>query len=233
MNVTEAIDQVLRRTDNVTESEADYDERRQRLLEYLREVFEEIWWLNDHQFRRRSTTVTVPAMAGVIEVPTRSLGTYGGIYLNKAAHGIGRQLEEKPEQVIFDLQATDYSTALPEIYAYSGSSGAPNYLPQIIIPINSSAVTLDVKYLANPPTLDEKANVENLKELPEKYHQTVLIPGLRAKARESTADNRWQNSVREWEKAKEWFLREERRFQGTFRQLPSFFGRARAGGYSN
>lgn len=231
MNVTEAIDQVLRRTDNVTESEADYADRRQRLLEYLREVFEEIWWLNDFQFRRQSSSVTMTVGTGRVAVPSRSLGTYGGIYLNKAAHALGRQLEEVPEQVIFDLQASNYTTSEPEQFAFSGFTGAPDYLPYIITAINSKAVTFDVHYLLDPPTLDEGTNVENLKLLPEKYHQTVLIPGLRAKARESTADNRWQNSVREWEKAKEWFMREERRFQGTFRQLPSFFGQRRLGGY--
>lgn len=228
MTVSEAIDQVLRRTDNVTEGEGDYDERRQRHLEYLRETFQEIWWLNDHQFRRTSASVVMPTGAGTIEVPSRSLGTYGGIYLNRVAHGVGRQLEEVPEQVIFDLRASNYSTTEPDCFAFSGFTGAPTYLPRIITALNSGPVTFDVYYLLDPPTLDEGTNNESLKLLPEKYHQTVLIPGMRAKARESTSDNRWQTSLQEFEKAKVWFLREERRFQGTFRQLPSFFGQ-RAG----
>ena len=75
------------------------------------------------------------------------------------------------------------------------------------------------------PSVTVQGHLDEIKRIPEKYHQPVLIPGMRAKARESKGDARWQRAIQEFAAGKKWIKMEEQRFQGEWRQLPSFFGR--------
>jgi len=228
VNVTEIIDQVIARDDNISEVSADNDQRRQRHLEYLREVVAEVWWRRDWTFKKTRATVTIPAGQGYGSVPPdfSSLGNFGGVYYPIGGLSDGRKLEMVPESVIVEYREVNYTASgPPEIFALFGQDPI-TYLQYIQIPINAAEVTLTVWYQPNPPTIDESANVENIKKIPEKYHQLVVVPGLRAKARESKGDARWQASVGEYEKGMIWMQTEENRFQGDpVRQVPSFFGR--------
>lgn len=81
---------------------------------------------------------------------------------------------------------------------------------------------------AGTATLDiDRANRAVLR-VPEKYHQTVLTWGLRAKLRESKGDARFEFAQGEFAKGLTHMLKEEARFQGSFRRLPSFFGSDRS-----
>lgn len=227
MNVTEIINQVLARDDNVSETDADNATRRTRLLEYLREVVAEVWWRRDWTFKKKRDTVTVPAGQGYVSLPAdfASIGIYGGVYLPRGGgSGDGAKLEMKPESVITDVRESGVSNSLPTVYALFGQDPT-TYLQYIQIPTNPGAVTLAIWYQPNQPTIDEGANVENINMIPSKYHQLVIVPGLRAKARESKGDARWQTAIADYEKGFVWMQSEENRFQGEYRQLPSFFGR--------
>lgn len=226
MNVTEIISQVLARDDNISPTDADNATRRQRLLEYLREVESEVWWRRDWTFKKKRDTVTVPSGQGYESLPAdfASFGMYGGVYLPRGGSGDGARLELKPESVITDLREANFSTGQPTIFAIFGQDPT-TFIQRIQIPNNPGDVTLVIWYQPNPPTIDEAANVNAIKAIPEKYHQLVLVPGLRAKARESKGDARWQAEVMNYEKGITWMQTEENRFQGEFRQLPSFFGR--------
>lgn len=221
MNVTQAIDQVLQRTENVGVPTADYVQRRLRLLEYLHEVRDELWWLRDWVWKRRESSVTVPAGAAKVVLPTDfgSIGVFGGCYLPD-----GTKLRLVPEYEIDDGRTGGERTDTPGIWALYDMDTATGrqYLQ---IPQNDGAVELLLKYNARPPDLDEGSNVNNLRLIPEDFHQLVVIPGLRMKARESTGDARWKNSAAEYEKGKRFMLSEDSRHQGQPRHLPSFFGR--------
>jgi len=78
------------------------------------------------------------------------------------------------------------------------------------------------------PSVQLQGHLDDIKQIPEKYHQPVIMPGMRSKARESKGDARWQRSIQEYVAGKKWMKMEEQRFQGEWRQLPGFFGR---GGY--
>lgn len=96
-----------------------------------------------------------------------------------------------------------------------------------------TATTMPVSKISGDDVVAELAgasvslqgHVNDIKRIPEKYHQRVIMPGMRAKARESKGDARWQRAVQEYERGQVFMKREEQRFQGEFRQLPSFFGR--------
>lgn len=224
MNVTAIIDQVLERTDNIVGSPADYLQRRQRLLESLRETADEIWWLRDWPWRSKRNTVTMPLGQGFVAMPTdwSSFGNYGGIYQTLTGGGDGKKLELVVESVIRDDRERDYRTTNPLQYAIFGQDD--DYLPLLQTAINDAEVTLAIWYQMNVPELDEDANNDNIKRIPAKYHQRVVVPGVRYRSRESKGDDRWKNSKAEYEEGKRWMLTEEARLQGQPHQLPSFFG---------
>jgi len=226
VNVTEIVDQVMARDDNISASAADNTNRRTRLTEYLREVEAEVWWRRDWTWKKKRDTVTVPDGVGFTTVPAdfASIGNYGGVYLPTASGGDGPKLELEDESVIMSLREGSYSTGTPGVYALFGQD-ATTFLQLIQIPTNSGAVTLIMWYQPNPPDIDETTNVNAIKAIPEKYHQLVLVPGLRMKAREAKGDSRWQYSLGEYQNGLKFMQEEENRFQGQTRQSPSFFGR--------
>lgn len=227
MNVTEIIDQVMGRDDNISEADADNLTRRQRLLEYLREVEAEIWWRRDWTWKKKRGTVTVPAGQGYVALPAdfASIGQYGGVFHPASGSGDGRKLEQVPESVIMEARESGQPGDVPQYFALFGQDPT-TYLQYIQIPVNAGAVDLVLWYQPNPPTIDEAANVNAVKAIPEKYHQLVVIPGLRSKARESKGDAMWQHAMAEYQNGLKFMQEEENRFQGEQnRQLPSFFGR--------
>lgn len=226
MNVTQAIDKVIQRSDNIKGSPADYLDRRARLLDSLQEVFEEVYWLRDWVWRRKRTVVTVLAADESVSVPSDfgSFGNSGGIWSALASGGDGHQLDLATESEIIEDRERNRRTNTPRRFALFGQD-AVTYLTQIQIQPHDAAVPLAVWYQPDPPQLDESTNVAKLNLIPAKYHQRVLIPGLKMRSRESKADQGFANSEKEFEAGKIWMVKEEARYQGRQRQLPSFFGR--------
>lgn len=150
MRAQELIDKALRYGDNVSPTSADYLERRRLALSFLRDLVDEVWWLRDWPWKKKDTTVTVPANVGYTNLPVdfSSLGNYGGVYSNVD----GGKLDEVPESVIEDLKSgqNPWSTANPQVFALHGQDET-TYLGQIKIPLNSTAVTLKIFYQSNPP----------------------------------------------------------------------------------
>jgi hypothetical protein len=223
LNVTEAITQVLERTDNVPATAAENATRRQRLLEYLIEEFEEVYD-DDWKFRRRNSTVTIPANQGWGLMPADfgALGKFGSVWLRQNGRDAW-QLSEEPESVIDDTRRQDYRTDAPRIYSIFDQDETTAQL-KIQVPTNTAQLILSIYYLRSAPTLDESANVEKLKLIPPRWHQAVLIPRLRARARESKGDVRWKSSLAKAAKNELKMKGELMRDQGRFRQMPGFFG---------
>lgn len=310
MNVTQIVDQILARDDNVSETAAHNETRRQRILELLREVHAETWWARDWTFKKREASVVVPVGQGTASLPWNfaSLGNYGGVYFPIGSQGDGTRLEYVPESVITDLRAGAWQDSTPKVFSIFGQDEA--FIPQIQLPPTGGQYTLSVIYQPNPAYIDEvvglpaatdiamtavsgrtgtltsvltdfttqfldadavrisgflnaanngefeivgtvtansmpvqkrsadtlvneiagpsvtlEGHINDIKEVPEKYHQMVLVPGVKSKTRESKGDQRWQAMVAIYQKAIMWMKQEEGRFQSEFRQLPSFFGR--------
>lgn len=222
MNVTQAITQVLARTDNVPPTAAENATRRERLLEYLIEEFEDLYD-DDWKFRRRSATVTASAGNGYGLLPTDfgALGKFGSVWLQRGGLDI-HQLEEEPESYIDQLRRAGGETDDPHVFSIFGQDDTTFQL-KLQIPKNTSALSFSIYYLRAAPTLDESANVDNLKYIPVRWHQAVLIPRLRARAREAKGDVRWKNDERKADRNMVKMKGELMRDQGRFRQLNSFF----------
>lgn len=223
MNVTEIIDEVLQRTDNIRGAPADYADRRTRLLVYLREVQDELWWLRDWPWRMKRSTVTFPANVGYVTVPAdfHDWGHDGTLY------GVDHDpLDVVPERVILDMRERGFTTATPDRYAIFGmddSGMAPTYRKLIQIPTNTIALTLGIWYMSTPPTLDEAANVEAINRIPAQYHRRVVVPGVRYKAERSKSDARAEMTKGEYEEGKASMLQKESRDANKMTRLQSFF----------
>lgn len=225
MNVTEIIDQVHERSENIKGSSADYADRRLRLLDYLREVEQEIWYLRDWVWKLKRTTAVVPGGTHYVKVPDdfASFGPSGGVYQDMSGGGDGIRFDLLTESEILDERERPNTGTNPHVFSLFDRDPT-TFQPLIQMPSNVIDVPIAIWYQPLAPEIDEGANVNNIKLIPERFHQLVLIPGVRYKARESKSDDRWKNSLQEYERGKQRMLTEETRWQGRVRQLPSFFG---------
>lgn len=242
MFVEEAITKALSQGDNISPSDAAYVDRRRRALSYLQEVFSTLWWSRDWPRRKTFATLTVPAGTGQVRVPTdfESFGQWGRLYLMVDGIVMRPPLREEAESFITDLRDSVQMTDEPDVFAifeveeYPANSG--NFYDLVQLPPNIHDITLRMRYQRKPPTLldagdpDETpgatltAGNQALGWLPEQYHVTVILPGLKAKLRENKGDARWQKYELDTAKGLQAMKREAARFQSRRRQLPNFFG---------
>lgn len=220
MNVTEILDEVKQHTDNIMGSPADYTDRRARLLVYLRETVDDLWWLRDWPWRMKRSTVTFTNGEGIVPVDFHDWGHDGALYNNE-----NDAMDVADQRTVMDLRERNYQTATPRLYSMFGlddSGMAPTYRKLIQIPYGAS-LTLPIYYLSLPPTLDEGANVNAIKRVPEQYHRSVIVPGVRYRAERSKSDARAAESKIEYEEGKKAMLRKESRDSNRLVRLQSFF----------
>jgi hypothetical protein len=223
MNVTEIIDQVMQRTDGITPADADYADRRQRILEYLREIVSEVWFYRQWRWRRRSATITFLANAPTALTPTDFLdiGPYGSL-----TRSDGVQLEWVPESRIIVSRRGGFTTASPECYSIFGQDDETPFLQLLQIETNNVEIALQLEYETTVPTLVEtdEDTIEEINKIPRAYHQLVLVPGLRYKTEASKGDGKSAQSLAEYQRGLKYMTEIERRGKDTLSRLPSFFG---------
>lgn len=81
----------------------------------------------------------------------------------------------------------------------------------------SITATIDIDYYNNA-----------LDTISFRWHNTVLLPALKAKLRESKGDDRWKYHRAQYEVGLATMKKTEQRFQGDPKRLPSFFGSRRS-----
>jgi hypothetical protein len=232
VTVTEIISQVLSYTDNIPPTDADYNDRRLRLLNFLREVVANVWYEREWPFSRRTVTVSVlvdPLNYAILPDDFLGLGDYGTVVLAEQFHD--DPLENVPEHQIVLSRQTSLRTTTPGICSVFGQE--PTTLAHLLqVPPTDTSFDLIVNYLKDVPTLDEAANNTKLAEIPTKYHQRVLVPGLQSRTLQSKGDSAWNTYEGRFVEALNEMKSKERRRQGTIWQFPSFFGNRRHGRYA-
>lgn len=227
MTVTEIIDQVIERSDNIKGSPADYLDRRLRLLDFLREVVDDLWWLRDWPWRMKDGTVTVPAGGTSVAVPAdfSDWGHDGGLYGPD-----GEPLDPVTEREMIDLQEAGSHSDTPRCYSIFGIDDtglAPTYRKLLQFPLTDTGASLRIHYDSIPPDLDEGLANGNLVRIPVQYHRRLIVLGVKAKSRESKGDARAPKTTGDYEAAKKSLLTVEARGRNQIRRLPSFFGGGR------
>lgn len=227
MTVTELIDQIVEFSDNVAPSGADDADRRRRILYFVIEEATQTYYAREWTWRLKSSTdphVVIPAMAANGPLPDDflSIGKLGAVY-NHTQNGA--PMDPAVESEISDLIAMSTAVANSNIYTVFGHDDQSPPRRLIWIPVNPTELALRLWYHRRMPVLDEDLNVNNLEvAIPEEYHQTVIVPGTRMRARRSKGDNRWQADRDERMQGLNEMIRNSRRMQGGPQQLPSFFG---------
>ena len=227
MQVSEAIDQILGFSDNVSPAGADYADRRQRILFMLIEETTQTYFGREWNFRLKMAVpdLTIPTNRAYAELPADYLA------ITKLGHVYdmtrnGSEMIPAQESEVTDLLAQSTQIVHSNIYTIFGRTTATPPLQQLWIPENPQEVILRIWYCPKMPVLDETMpNNDNLAvAIPEQYHQTVIIPGTRSRARRSKGDTRWQEDKAERMDGFGEMVRNNRRFQGGEQRLPSFFG---------
>jgi len=227
MTVSEFIDEIVGYSDNVNPAGADYADRRQRILYWLIREASQVYYHREWPWRLKPSDpdVVIPADQGWGPLPADylSLGKLGHVY-NMSQNGA--PVEPATESEITDLLAMNSQVVNSAIYAIYGTDDSvdPPHR-KIWMTLSPSDITLRLSYHPKMPTLDESANNANLNDAcPIEYQETVLIPGVAARAKRSKSDARWKDDLAERMDGLKNMVKNCRRFQGGQQQMPSFFG---------
>lgn len=233
MTVTELIDQVIAYSDNVSPSGADVADRRQRILSWLIEEATQTYYAREWVWRVTPTVPSpgtpthpvIPANQGWGLLPSDflSIGKLGAVYNLSQA---GSPLEPAAESEVADMIAMNTLISSSRVFAIFGNDGAsPTPRKKIWLPQCGTDITLQLFYSPKAPTLDEASNNDKLAvACPEEYHMTVILPGVRYRARRSKGDTRWTDDRDDRLQGLNEMIRNNRRMQGGEQRLPSFFG---------
>jgi hypothetical protein len=231
MTVTQIIDQILAYSDNVSPAGADETDRRQRILYWLIEEATQTYYAREWPYRLKSTVtphVAIPASQGYGLLPADFLqiGKLGAVY-NDSQNG--QPMEPATESEIGDMVAMNSALSNPGRFAVFGTEAQTPPAPPrklIWIGVNPTALALRLFYHPLMPTLDETMTNNSKLDIaiPVEYQQTVILPGVRMRARRSKGDNRWSQDRDERMQGLNEMIRANRRFQGGEQRLPSFFG---------
>ena len=225
MDYSQAIDQLVAYVDNQPGVDGNSSLRRVRHGYNLLTVFAWVYLSRDWWFRKAAPTLTVPANDGDAPMPSSFMefGYKGGVYLNTTGH----RLKYVSPQEMSDIRSgpSAPTTDMPPVYTIDFQDPTSK-LPLFRIPLNLSDLTFTLWSEKDVPTLDESTNKDNLKVIPERWHQLVLIPGARAMAQYDKADPRSQSFQADPTFAAGYRLMciTELRGKETPKQFPSFFG---------
>lgn len=228
MTVTEAVEQIIAYSDNIAPAGVDDDDRRQRILYFLIEEATQTYYAREWTFRLKMSdaphvVVAAGAAVGLLPADFLAIGKLGAVYNDTQG---GMAMDPAVESEVTDLIAMSSQLTGSNIYTVFGMNSDNPPRKQIWIPTTPTEQTLRIWYHKKMPTLDLSANDANLDDaIPVEYHQTVIIPGVRMRARRSKGDNRWMADRDERMQGLNEMIRNSRRMQGGGQQLPSFFGR--------
>jgi hypothetical protein len=223
VNVTQFIDQIINRVDNVSSVDSEHADRRTRHLEYLIEASTDIWLERNWPWRRGSTSFTLAAGVLFKDMPTDfgHIGPHQGVF----DHDTGCLLDFATEAEILAMRELGGNGGGCLTHYGIFGTATTDFEKRMQFNANAGGITVDVYYQKTPPVLDESAGLDNLKAIvPAQYHQTVLIPAVRALARHSVGDGRYQDYLDQKAKGVVLMVKNERLGQDTPRRVPSFFG---------
>jgi len=190
MTADEIIDAVAAYVYDVNEDDPDNVERRARLLQYLQEVYDEVWLFREWAFTYRTATTTITGTNGTADLPADylELGVQGKIFDQD-----GRELLEDTYPDIRQAQLRGHIENPPCRFAIFSLDTDGN---KILTPLTGTNYTIDLLYRCLPETLAD--DVSPTVKIPASHHNTVLVMGTAAKAARSVGDPRpdWESAYR-------------------------------------
>lgn len=180
---------VLTYTDNVDPTDGDYAARRARIHQYQQEVVDEVWNFRDWTFKQRSATVTGLTGNNFILLPyfLAELGDLGGIFKGTIEY------QEVDPTTLIRCRSLGVVDFIFSIFSQATTSGDAWVRKAQFVETFTANTNLTLHYSAGPPLLIDTLGDESSKSLrliPEQYHNTVILPGVIAKANTSKGDTR-------------------------------------------
>jgi len=185
MNAYEATSKILLYTDNTLATDAGTAKRRVKILEWMQEIFDEVWNWADWDWTYKAGSIIVPT-AGYVALPSDFVrfGSKGRAYDSN-----GRPLDEvNPQQILEQHLSSGQVSTIREFAVYIADDG----VMRLYTPKPGSALTLTIYYKFKPPTLVDinHATSSNLQHIPSEYHYSVILAGLKERAARSKGDAR-------------------------------------------
>lgn len=188
MEGSDLIDIVLAYTDNTDPIDADNSIRRARLLQYLQETVDMVWFYRPWSFTYTSGSVTVLNNTSSIDLPAdfNQFTKNGQVNLDD-----GTFLLEIPEHQMLELRANQSSGVSVRIEEFSlfGFNTTTNRRLIQVVTVGANT-DLNIYYKKKPPTITDANSSSGLPQIPDEYHNLVLVPGVAAKTRKSKGDSR-------------------------------------------
>lgn len=220
MNVTTLIDQIVGHVDNLPTTDTDLADLRLEILENLIEVVSFVQGRRPLKARFTTQTVITSSGSASLGADFEHIPAFGGVFLSSN----GQRLTYVDPSVIIQKRAQGVLSDSPTEYSLFGFH-ATDF--QHLIQVAGGTVSLLVGYIQGLPTLNEATEVENLNVIPARWHQSVLVPGVRAMREYDKGDGRatqhfsldpgFAAGLRQ-------MLNAERGGREGSRQFPSFFG---------
>lgn len=232
MIAKEIITENIVRTENVSASDADNSERRVRHKEWLIETASDFYYSHDHSWSYYNASITVSGGEDLCPVPDdfHSIGQYGGLFLT-ATHS---PLNYVSPQTMRRIQALAVPTANPTRYSMYGNlvrgvTGGQAVLECIQTELAAGDVLFTLHYRGALPTITDadfdSSDIDALQYIPERYHQWVLMPGMRALALASVGDSKGNplQTDTAYQAAKKLAIAADMKGKEQGFQFPSFF----------
>lgn len=220
MDVDVFIDQIVGHVDNLSTTDGDIADLRAEILENLIEVVSYVQGRRPLEARRTTATITTASGVGELGAGFEQFGVGGGVWLSSN----GQPLDYVEPNVIIQQRLQGRLTDAPTEYSMFGINTS-DFVHQI--QVASGTVSLFVSYIQGLPTLDETTNTAQLNVIPARWHQSVLIPGVRAMRQFDKGDGRAAPHFSEdpgFKAGLKQMLIAERGGHETERRLPSFWG---------
>jgi hypothetical protein len=225
MTVTEFLNQIEGHVDGVAPGDGDRTDSRAKYLEFLIEVYFEVynsrqWWFSVASVPE---TITVPSDDNFAALPEDFIEVAGGVFLTST----GTPLDYVTmEQLLLRRELPGAEGESPSVYSIFGKDDE-DFCPLIQLPRLSASTSIRVHYKVAPPDLDEtEDNNGNLAIIPARYHQTVLIPGVRALVEDSKGGSGYQRYFDQYQRGLARMIERERHSEkDTSSSLTGFFGR--------
>lgn len=222
------IDIILKYEDSLSSVDADNTVRRGRIRQAAQETVEDVWNASDFPFKYVFSSGTIAIDSdGIGGLPTdfADTGMQGGVYLVSN----GRALIEVPPQVVHSMKESTNRSGSMYVYAIFGATAG---IKLLIVPPQLANTTLHIWYQTLPPTILDADDVtvmdvttySGTERIPSQYHNTVLIPGIRARLKKSKGDSRDFQS--EYKRGLAYMIARERPRRSSVQRLPYALGGA-------
>jgi len=210
MTTVTLIDSILTHTEEVGSTDAENATLRARILERAQEVVDQVWDYADWDFRRTSNEISVlSADDGTFRFPSNflSVGDHGGLYVADQKRKI-EYLEPRELNKMRELEGG--TEQYPRFYTMFGRD-ATFLTTGTLFKAPSANFTINIDYDSQSPTLADNTTDDLLRKVPEIYHRSVILPGVRLLVAVDKGDGRTADFD-------EWFDKAMRRMKSRYRE---------------